>query len=310
MKIKLFTHNDLDGVGAAMVAYATFGEENVDVEYHNYDSLHTSLLEFVTIDENGNRKSDEYKSVFITDISPRDTLVIDTIDEVIGHKLQLLDHHNDHKAVDYLREHSWTNIYATTNGVTKCGTDLMYEAALEINLDASLLSKDFIKLVHDLDTWEWKDTNNIKAIQFDNLLDIYGIDYFIERFLPQLEYGKDITFDYVDIKMLERYEKRKLSYIERQKEKLIKKEIDGKTVGVVFATAHQSELGNILANENLDVDYIAMVNFNGISFRGIKDDINLGQIALLHGGGGHPKAAGCSVSDEKKQQILDILLKV
>lgn len=32
MKIKIFTHTDLDGVGCAIIAYLVFGKENVDVD--------------------------------------------------------------------------------------------------------------------------------------------------------------------------------------------------------------------------------------------------------------------------------------
>ena len=37
MKIKLFTHTDLDGVGCAILAKLAF--ENVDIEYCNYDDI-------------------------------------------------------------------------------------------------------------------------------------------------------------------------------------------------------------------------------------------------------------------------------
>lgn len=43
MKIKLFTHTDLDGVGCAVLAYLAFGRENVDVEYCNYDDINDAI---------------------------------------------------------------------------------------------------------------------------------------------------------------------------------------------------------------------------------------------------------------------------
>lgn len=38
-RIKMFTHTDLDGVGCAILAYLTFGRENVDVEYCDYKDV-------------------------------------------------------------------------------------------------------------------------------------------------------------------------------------------------------------------------------------------------------------------------------
>lgn len=43
MKIKLFTHTDLDGVGCAVLAYLAFGYENVDVEFCSYDNVNQKV---------------------------------------------------------------------------------------------------------------------------------------------------------------------------------------------------------------------------------------------------------------------------
>lgn len=47
MRIKLFTHTDLDGVGCAVLAYLAFGYENVDVEFCSYDNVNQKVLKFI-----------------------------------------------------------------------------------------------------------------------------------------------------------------------------------------------------------------------------------------------------------------------
>ena len=63
----------------------------------------------------------------------------------------------------------------------------------------------------------------------------------------------------------------------------------------MFAERYVSELGNRLCEMHPDLDYVAMIDIsNGrVSYRSIRDNINLGtEIAHNYGGGGHPKAAG------------------
>ena len=47
MRVKLFTHTDLDGIGCAVLAYLAFGKENVDVEYCNYDDIDNKVEVFM-----------------------------------------------------------------------------------------------------------------------------------------------------------------------------------------------------------------------------------------------------------------------
>lgn len=79
--------------------------------------------------------------------------------------------------------------------------------------------------------------------------------------------------------------------------------------GIVFADKYISELGNELCKLNKELDYIVIVNMStrSVSYRTIKDNIDVGMIAKEHGGGGHPKAAGAKI---KFDNILNFLSKV
>ena len=70
MKVKLFTHTDLDGIGCAILAYLAFGKENVDVEYCNYDDIDDKVEKFM---EDGDLYR-SYNQIFITDISVSDSV--------------------------------------------------------------------------------------------------------------------------------------------------------------------------------------------------------------------------------------------
>ena len=57
------------------------------------------------------------------------------------------------------------------------------------------------------------------------------------------------------------------------------------------------------------VDFVVIVNIDkSVSYRGIKNDIDLGKdVAKFYGGGGHPKASGSPVGDDIRSQLLDLI---
>lgn len=66
MRIKLFTHTDLDGVGCAVLAYLAFGYENVDVEFCSYDNVNQKVLKFIM---SRSLSNSAYYGLYITDLS-------------------------------------------------------------------------------------------------------------------------------------------------------------------------------------------------------------------------------------------------
>jgi oligoribonuclease NrnB/cAMP/cGMP phosphodiesterase (DHH superfamily) len=102
------------------------------------------------------------------------------------------------------------------------------------------------------------------------------------------------------------------NYIERKRRELKIFNILGYQSGVVFAEQYHSELGNELAKSFLNLDFIVIINpaTAKISYRGIKEDIDLGKdVAKIFGGGGHPRAAGSQIEDELIDTFISNLFK-
>ena len=89
MKIKMFTHTDIDGVGCAILAYLAFGRENVDVEYCDYSNVNDKVEDFFV-----NGCAGEYDKVFITDISISNELAQAIDKYAVDGLWNLFDHHN------------------------------------------------------------------------------------------------------------------------------------------------------------------------------------------------------------------------
>ena len=123
MKIKLFTHTDLDGVGCAILAYLAFVEENVDVEYCNYDDVDDKVEEFM-------ENEDLYRSydqIFITDISVSDWVanMIDCLDKA-ERKVCLFDHHATALGLNKCEWCTVTEYLNVSHGIKTSGTELFY----------------------------------------------------------------------------------------------------------------------------------------------------------------------------------------
>lgn len=301
MKIKLFTHTDLDGIGCAVVGRIAFGDI-LDVEYCDYDNVNEKVKAFLESDNS------EYKDVYITDISVNEE-VAEMIERFISSKVLLLDHHDTAK---WLNKYDWAfvNDYQDwINGREKSsGTNLFYCYLLQNTcFDGNDDLSDFVELVRQYDTWEWHTKyQNPQAKKLNDLLYIIGRERFTERFIKNSFPG----FDSNEWLLLELEQEKIDKYIESKSKQVIEREIYGKKVGVVFAERYSSQLGNVLATINPHLDLIAIVNPSySVSYRTVKEDVHLGEFAKVFGGGGHPKASGSPISDELKGQIIDIIFQ-
>jgi oligoribonuclease NrnB/cAMP/cGMP phosphodiesterase (DHH superfamily) len=299
MKVKLFTHTDLDGVGCAILGKLAFGN-NIDIEYCNYDEINDKVNKFLDEDYLN------YDKVYITDISVSENIA-NKINEIIPDKIQLLDHH---PTAIWLNKYNWAEVIEKYGIYKTCGTQLFFIYLAEnnlLNLNYILDVQDFVQVVREYDSWEWKANNNLKPKRWNDLLYIYGRDNFIELIINKIKTKFD--FDNTDYLLLKLEQEKIDKYIEDKDKKMIVKKIQGYNTGIVFAEQHISELGNKLSELHPELDFIVIINIDkSVSYRTAKDNINLGaNIAKIYGGGGHPKAAGSPINDDVKNKIINLI---
>ena len=65
-------------------------------------------------------------------------------------------------------------------------------------------------------------------------------------------------------------------------------------------------MGNKLCKMHPEIDMVMMIDMGhmSVSYRTVKDDVNVGEIAIALGGGGHPKAAGSGFADVYQRSAL------
>lgn len=284
--IKLFTHTDLDGVSCEILGKIAF-EEDINVVRCNYGDINAKVEEFINGDE-------EYDKLFITDISVNKEIADKLLS--VSDKVILLDHH---KTALWLNEYPYALVQVEDEAVGKmCGAYLFYEY-LKKNykeFDDTPALKLFIDYVRMYDTWEWKEKyDNIIPKRLNDLMYMDGPNEFVDKMIYRL--GNNLfILDDTDLMKLQIEQTYINSYIAQKNETLIVNDslFPEHTVGIVFADKYISELGNKLCELHPELDFVVLINMSTltVSYRTVKDDLDLSDIAKGFGGGGHPKASG------------------
>ncbi|MCP3762340.1 oligoribonuclease [Domibacillus sp. A3M-37] len=295
---KLLSHNDLDGVSCGILAKLAFGSD-VSVRYNSISGLNQEVEWFL---ENG----DPSTFLFITDLSVNEENEQKLNDFYqAGGKVQLLDHH---KTALHLNNYGWGHVVVEEKeGRLASATSLFYEYLLtHEHLIPSAAIAEFVELVRQYDTWEWEKYDNQNAKRLNALFFLVSIDDFEEKMITRLKTSGHFFFDEFEEKILSMEENKTERYIRRKRRELVQAPIENQFAGIVFAESYHSELGNELSKDCSHLDYIAIVNVGSkrISFRTIHDSVDVSRTAGFFGGGGHAKAAGCSLTADAFRQFV------
>lgn len=301
--IKLFTHTDLDGVSCEILGRIAFGED-IDVVRCGYGNIDDKVEEFINSDE-------EFDKLFITDISVKKELA-NALNN-ISDKVILLDHH---KTALWLNEYPFALVQVEDESIGKmCGAYLFYEYLKKNHeeFNDTLALKLFVKYVRMYDTWEWKEKyDNIIPKRLNDLMYMDGPNEFIDKMIYRL--GNNLAiFDDTDLMKLQIEQTYINSYIAQKNETLIVNDslFPEHIVGIVFADKYISELGNKLCELHPELDFVVLINMSTltVSYRTVKNDLDLSDIAKGFGGGGHPKASGSRFDASIVNDMLNNIFK-
>ena len=85
----------------------------------------------------------------------------------------------------------------------------------------------------------------------------------------------------------------------------------GLKAGIVFIDyEYRNDLAEYFRQNNFDMDFAMLIalDYGTISYRNIKDNINVRLITEAMGGKGHDKAAGSHISEEQKRKLIKVLI--
>ncbi len=269
------SHNDLDGIGCGILVKAAY--PSVKTIYSGYDELQ-SRLEGIPSD---------CSMVIITDVAPSEA----DVERMAGEReLLLIDHHASSES---LKKYPFV-----VHEIGKCATLLTYDKLTSMGFDLSAY-ENFVNCVNDFDLWMLKRSDSLRM----NLLFILlGISRFEKRFLAEPYRG----FKPEEEMLISLEEERRNNYITRAiKHAEYFTDKQQRTFAVLFSEMYSSELGNSIITQGL-ADYTILINAQRktVSLRSSKD-IDVSEIAVRQGGGGHKNAAGFNLhSDLDLPEIL------
>ena len=280
----LFTHDDLDGVGCAVLATLWAKKLNEPIEVH-YCTLGT-------INRNVNAFLDEHKKtdrILITDISvdPRTAQRLNSLKKAQKDRLQLLDHHPAHPDMP---SYPWMTVNTAED---VCGTSLLYDVCPE----------------HLYDTWRFDQDILSYSEKLNFLHEILGHEAFVEMALDDLEKGQPFRISYYwEQAIHHRMEERDL--LCRRKERAMHViEFEGCQTAVVYADQDISSLADYVLREHPEIEIAAVIYMpSGVSLRTKREDIDLTKIAWKYGGGGHPKAAAFRFDSAIVPKITELIM--
>ena len=282
----------------------------MDVEFCDYGDIDKKVNDFY---ENEYIKNHLKYYVLITDISVSDEIAEKINGAYSRNSWLLLDHHPT--ALE-LNKYDWYNVSVEDERtrLKTSGTEMLYRFLEKNRLIVSNKAiRRFVELVRNYDTWRWaKIKDGLICKQINDLMHLYGRDYFIDWVLNQLELGTFPTLYSEDSMLLKINQSQINEYIEDKNKSMLLTELCERSCGVVFADRYVSELGNKLCTIHPEIDFVIMIDVASckVSYRSVKDDIKLGEdIAAIFGGGGHPKTAGSEFPKDIQEKIFEMIFR-
>ena len=269
------SHNDLDGVGCGVIVKAAY--PSIKTVYLGYDELEPALKNIPS----------GCNMLIITDLAPSEAVV----ERIAGEReLLLIDHHASSES---LKKYPFT-----VHEIGKCAALLTYERLMSMGFELSMY-EDFVRCINDFDIWLLKRADSLRM---SLLFILMGISRFEKRFLTEPYHG----FKAEEEMLITLEEERRNSYITRAV-KCAEYFTDNqqRKFAVIFSEMYSSELGNSIISQGL-ADYVLLINAQRktVSLRSAKD-VDVGEIAVRHGDGGHKNAAGFPLaSDLNMPKIL------
>ena len=309
MKVLLFTHkSDIDGMGNAVLAKLAF--EDVDYVLCETFNLQNEISRFYSDSSIYN-----YDAIFVTDLwleEPMLTRVAN--DKQLKNKFFVFDHHKSALEGNF-NKYTFTTIRILDEKGLCSGTSLFYEYLVSNNLISSnnKAIQEFSELTRKYDTWEWKTKyNDEMPHELSLLFDSVGCDGYIELMYQKLskESINEFIFNEVERMLIKNKIKQVQEKLSNYGKKVYYEEIFGLKAGIVFINyEYRNDLAEYFRQNNFDMDFAMLIalDYGTISYRSIKDDVNVRLIAEAMGGKGHDKAAGSSISEEQKKELIKIL---
>jgi len=310
----IFSHeSDIDGLGCVVLSKLAFGD--VDCIFApNIEKVESMFREFIE-----SHKMDEYDDIYVTDLALYDPSLTMVAKSSLKDKVHVFDHHQ--RAIDDgMNRYPFTKIVENDGNEKKCGTKLFYEYLIQNDLIInSTAISEFVELTRLEDTWEWKNSGPVgnQAHDLAILFNAIGLDNYISS-MPSKLLSNPTSFEFSEEEKV-LIKNKKEEYKKFLQSIILSAEYfwdeNANKFGIVFADyEYRNELAEYIKQQGNPeaIKYFIIVamnkgEFGQKSYRSIEDNFDVNEVAMRHGGGGHPEAASVNITEEQK--IKSLVLK-
>jgi len=309
MKVLLFTHkSDIDGMGNAVLAKLAFDE--VDYVLCETFNLQNEIAKYYD-----DASIYNYDKIFVTDLWLEEpTLSKVASDEQLKDKFFVFDHHKSALEGKF-NKYPFTTIRISDERGLCSGTSLFYEYLVANSfIDSTIHTiEDFSELTRKYDTWEWKTKyNDEMPHELTLLFDSVGCDGYIKLMFEKLRNSVNGDFQFSELERM--LIDNKISQVQEKLSNYAKKiyyrEVLGLKAGIVFIDyEYRNDLAEYFRQNGFDMDFAMLIalDYGTISYRNVKDNVNVRLIAEAMGGKGNDKAASSPISEEQKKELIKVL---
>ena len=195
MKVLLFSHkSDIDGMGNAILASIAFN----NIDYILSTNVHDLEEKITTEYKKGTLNN--YDRIYITDLSISNSLM-DSLekDQKLNNRIYIFDHHET-PLKNGLNNYNNVTIMTNYNNRKTCATEIFYNyLTKEKYLEKSQVLNEFVELVRNEDTYDWKRNNNKKAHDLAILYQSLGPLRFITQITNKLKNTDTFNFTKEDL---------------------------------------------------------------------------------------------------------------
>lgn len=273
MKIKLFTHNDLDGKACYHLLKLQYPNYSINVTYLRTEECDNKIVDFFE-----SNKYKKYDLLFITDTSPllNGAKLIDKYRDRFINNIILIDHH---ETALWLDKYDWATVIIKTDNIKTCGTSLLYDL-----LPKTKELDKYVETVRQYDTYDWRKTNNIKAYELNQLFNLIGGKRFDEYILKNM--NEDLYKELIEI---DNYKKE--IYLSNIKfNSVVYKDYN---IAITFAENYINDIADYIL-DNYEYDLVIIINMHKqrISYRSDKENLLEFYKLIGHDAGGHVNSGG------------------
>ena len=310
MKVLIFSHeSDIDGLGNIVLAKLAFK----DLDYilcPGFKELKNKFSECLS-----NESLIPYDRIYITDLALLPpTLTSLNENDTLNKKVLIFDHHTGSLDEGCGKYEFETITELDEQGNKTCGTKLFYEHLLkEGYLNRTDILDEFVELTRLEDTWEWKQKGDfgIKAHDLAILFNsINNREEYVSRMITKINNDKTIEFNEEELTIIQNkkaeYEKVLKDILDTSK--ILIDENNNKYCAVFAKYEYRNELAEYIAkigNPN-QVKYLIIIAldkgaYGQKSYRSIIKGTDVNEIAISHGGGGHPESASVIITKSQRE---------